>query len=160
MVHPALTFMEQDHPTVDRSTLHATLAVTDFRYRVVFSSVDGEEVLEVSMDTLISENLQTNMITSEYEVELEIIADAPNDENLEELFRVTKLMEQRYELTPSGRSKGGNYVPDRLPDTNERQLGIDHASGLELDQFTASTRVRGGALKGPPTRQRRLRATV
>ena len=111
MVHPALTLMEQDHPNVDRSTMRTTLAITDFRYRVEFS-IDDVPIMEVSLDTLISEDLQTREIATEYEVELEIIADAPADENLQELFRVTQLMESQYQLTPSGRSKGGNYVPD------------------------------------------------
>ena len=153
MVHPALTLMQQDHPDVDRSTLRTTLAVTDFRYRVEFS-IDEVPVLEVSLDTLISENLQTRAIATEYEVELEIIADEPADENLKELFRVTQLMESQYQLTPSGRSKGGNHVPDRAPnaiDSDQGGLGL-------LDQHTIAASSK--ALNDPHSRRRNLRALV
>ncbi len=110
--HEALSMMIADHPSIDRSTLKPYLTVTDFRYRVEFR-IDGEAILELSMDHLISENLVTGMIVRDYEVELELIADAPTAENLEELFRLSNLIEDKYELIPSSRSKGGNEIPDR-----------------------------------------------
>ena len=69
-------------------------------------------VLEVSMDHLISENLRTGEVKFNYEVELEVITDMPSEANMVELYRVANLMQRQYNLAPSIRSKGGNYVPE------------------------------------------------
>ncbi len=109
--HEAVTFMQSNHPDLDRSQLKPYLVVTDFRYRVEFK-LSGDAVLEASLDHLIAENLVTGGIVREYEVELEVIAESPTEENLAELFRVAKLMQERYNLSPSAVSKGGNEVPE------------------------------------------------
>ena len=85
------------------------MVVTDFRYRVVFKR-EGKKVLEVSLDHVFFQDLRTARINSEFEVELEIISQSSSQETLNELFRVSQLFQDRYELIPSTKSKGGNEV--------------------------------------------------
>ena len=109
--HEALTFLLKDHPEINRQNLTPFMSVTDFRYRVILMDKDNK-MFELSLDHLISENFRTGVINRAYEAELEIIRPKPSDENLTELFRISKLIQERYELTPSTTSKGGNKVPE------------------------------------------------
>lgn len=109
--HDALSYMLMEHPDVDRADLRPVLAVTDFRHRVVLK-LDGEDKFEISLDRFVSHDLLeapgTTGLQEEYEVELEIIADSPDEEDLAELFRAVAILEERYGLEPSTTSKGGN----------------------------------------------------
>lgn len=109
--HPATTFMSKEHPTLDQSNLEPVLSITDFRYRVEFKKND-KAVLEASMDHLFAENLQTGEIEFDYEIELELITDSPTEEDMKELFRVANLLQNKYSLIPSTKSKSGNYVEE------------------------------------------------
>lgn len=109
--HEAMSFMALDHPDIDRSLLKSFLIVTDFRYRVVFGK-GGNDIFEVSLDHVFSQDLRTELVNKDFEVELEIISPNPDLAVLRELFRVAGLIQQRYDLTPSTKSKGGNQVPE------------------------------------------------
>ena len=109
--HPATSLLLTDHPNLDRTQLSPVVTITDFRYRIEFKR-DEVAVLEASMDHLISENLRTGEVNFNYEIELEVITDTPSDMDMIELFRVADLLQRQYNLTPSIRSKGGNYVPE------------------------------------------------
>lgn len=108
--HGALAFMNEEHPKIDRKSLKPFMVVTDFRYRVVFKR-DGKSIFEVSLDNVFTQDLRTEKVNSEFEVELEIISAESNVDTLNELYRVTRLLQDRYDLIPSTRSKGGNDVP-------------------------------------------------
>merc|ERR1712165_592357 len=94
------------------------LAVTDFRYRIVLMKEDvgsnpgpnagWTDVFEISLDILQTEDVLTGSLTDGYEVELEIISDAPVQQDLTELFRLAGLLQNQFGLEPSTVSKGGS----------------------------------------------------
>ena len=109
--HPAIATLRADHTGFDPKTLARSLKVLDYRYRIELQK-SNRAVFEMSLDQVRTTTLADGMTKTTYEAELEIVKDNFDEEDVEELFRLVKELEKKYNLKPSTKTKGGIEVPE------------------------------------------------
>ena len=109
--HPAIATLRADHTGFDPKTLARSLKVLDYRYRIELQK-SNLAVFEMSLDQVRTTTLADGMTKTTYEAELEIVKDNFDEEDVEELFRLVKELEKKYNSKPSTKTKGGIEVPE------------------------------------------------
>lgn len=131
--HPAMTMLFSEHPGYNISTNIPRSTVVDYRYRIELTK-NGEAIYELSLDRIV------NGAIVDYEVELELIRTTKTQADVDELFRLTGIIENTYTaLIPSIKSKGDITVPedqwDKLIDYNISTMlsNVDARNQITVD---------------------------
>jgi hypothetical protein len=108
--HAAIAFLESEHPRFYEYELIKKLRITDYRYRIVFSDDNDNEIFELSLDTYTKEDLVDGTRSKHFEVELEILAENSTKQTLDDLFEMASIIERSFAISPSETTKSGVFV--------------------------------------------------
>ena len=109
--HDATDALKNDHPPLSLSKLVPFLEVVDYRYRVELRNAERQPIFEISLDRVLTKEMETGATVTSFEAELEIVGDITKD-TVKKLLDLSGEFEEGFDLANhrSQKSKGGVEV--------------------------------------------------